>query len=417
VRRSALKEAAHSFGRALALLETLPVSNERHEQEVRLRIAMGGVLMASRGWGATAVEPMYVRARELCGQLGDTPQLFAALWGLWLFYWGRGSLATARHLAQDLHRLARKVDDRSLLLQAYHALWATSFSVGEIQEAHEYAAAGTGLYVQEDHFPLVTSYGNHDAAVCAHVFDARALALLGQTITAVHMVERGVALARHLGHPFTLALALVLGAAVHQFRRDAAAVARYASEATVLCREQSFPLVLAWGMTFEGWAAVENNPRGDGAFMIAEGIDRARATGSDQFLPHLLGVAADAHFRTASVEPGLSAIEEAHNVTERTGERFYEAELHRLEGELRFLRDRRHKAEAAAAFEHAIQIGRAQGSRLLVLRALVSLGRLRQSEDRFREVRPMLEEAVTDVDRDPSLLDLREATRLLGYEG
>ena len=413
VRRSALEEARRSFDRALTLLETLPVSNERHEREIALRIGLGGVLMAARGWGAVEVEAMYLRARELCRQLGDTPQLFPALWGLWLFYWGRGSLGIARSVAENLLTLARKEGDPSLLLQAYHAMWATCFSMGEFQASHDHAAAGVALYAQEDHFALVASYGNHDAAVCARMFDARALALLGRTDAAVHTVDDGVALARRLAHPFTLALALVLGAAVHQFRRDAAAVARYAAEATRLCREQSFLLLLAWGMTFQGWAEVENGSQRDGTAMIAEGIDRARRTGSDQFLPHLLGLAADAQLRIGSTEDSRCLIEEALSVAARTGERFYEAELHRLLGEVELARRPKHMKEGAAAFHRAMEIARSQDAGLLILRAAVGLGRLRQHQGRFREVRPLLEDAVTHIAADAALLDVREAAQLL----
>jgi len=278
---------------------------------------------------------------------------------------------------------------------------------------HKHAAAGVALYVEENHFPLVVVYGNHDAAVCARMFDARALALLGRTDAAVHTVDDGVALARRLAHPFTLALALVLGAGVHQFRRDAAAVARYAAEATLLCREQSFPLLLAWGMAFQGWAEVENGSQQDGAAMIAEGIARARRTGSDQFLPHLLCLAADAQLRIGSTEDSRCLTDEALSIAARTGERFYEAELHRVLGEVELARRPKHAEEAAAAFHRAVEIARSQGAGLLILRAVVALGRLRQRQGRFREVRPMLEDAVTHMAADAALLDVREAAQLL----
>jgi DNA-binding winged helix-turn-helix (wHTH) protein/predicted ATPase len=413
VRRSALQEAGRSFGRALSLLVTLPDSKERQELEVALRIGMGGVLMAARGFGAVEVEPMYLRARELCRELGDTPQLFPALWGLWLFDWGRGSPGMAHSLAEDLLALARKQEDPAVMLQAYHAMWATSFSIGELQAAHDYAAAGSALYVQDSHFSQVTSYGNHDAAVCARMFAARALALLGHADTAVRTAEEGVALARRLGHPFSLALALVLGAGVHQFLRDAAAAARYASEANVLCSDQGFPLLLAWNTSVAGWAELEHgSPRG--AAMIDEGIDRTRRTGSDQFLTHMLGLAADAHLRAGCVERGLSVVEEALALADRTGERFYEGELHRLSGELQLRRRPQQSEDAAAAFARAMHITRRQGARLLTLRASVSLARLRHSQHRFDEVRSVLEEAVAEVAADAKLRDLREASQLWG---
>jgi predicted ATPase len=147
--------------------------------------------------------------------------------------------------------------------------------------------------------------------------------------------------------------------------------------------------------------------------MIAEGIDRARRTGSDQFLPHLLGLAADAHLRTGFIEDSRCLTEEALSIAARTGECFYEAELHRLLGELELTRRPKHTEEAAAAFHRAMEIARSQGAGLFMLRAAVGLGRLRQRQGRFREVRPMLEDAVTHMAADSAELDVREASQLL----
>jgi adenylate cyclase len=169
-------------------------------------------------------------------------------------------------------------------------------------------------------------------------------------------------------------------------------------------------------MTFQGWAEVENGSQQNGAAMIVEGIDRARRTGSDQFLPHLLGLAADAQLRIGAIEESRCLTDEALSIAARTGERFYEAELHRLLGELELARRPEHTEEGAAAFHRAMEIARSQGAGLLILRAVVGLGRLRQRQGRFREVRPMLEDAVTHMAADPTLLDVREAAQLLSTD-
>ena len=103
-RRGAYKEARMHFERALALLERQPPGREHTEREVVLRIGLGGVAMATLGWAAPDVENAYLRARALCRELGETPRLFPALWGLWLFYWGRGPLNTAHQISENLLR-------------------------------------------------------------------------------------------------------------------------------------------------------------------------------------------------------------------------------------------------------------------------------------------------------------------------
>jgi DNA-binding winged helix-turn-helix (wHTH) protein/predicted ATPase len=414
VRRSALAEAGRNFARALKLVDSLPASKERDEHELALRIGMGGVLMATRGWGAPEVEAVYLRASELCRKLGDVPEVFPALWGLWLFYWGRGSIERARELADNLLSLARQLNDPALLLQAYHALWATSFSLGEMRAVHHYAAEGIALYVRDQHFALAPSYGNHDAAVCARAFDGRALALLGDLDAATRSSDTAIALGRQLGHAFTLALALVFAAGVHQFRRNAAMAARYAAEAVALCREHSFPLVLAWALTLEGWAAVETAATDAGMGLIEDGLTRARATGSEQFRPHLLGLAAAAHLRRGSLLEGLACVEEALSVARRTGERFYEAELHRLDGELRLAMSIEDSREGEAAFQRAIDLAQSQETQLFVLRAAVKLAQLRHGRPGFEPLRRVLEEACAMVRGDPALPDLHEAAEILG---
>jgi DNA-binding winged helix-turn-helix (wHTH) protein/predicted ATPase len=380
VRRSATLQAAGMFAKALELLTKLPPSAERDELEIALRVGRGAVLMAVKGWGAPEAEDMYARARELSEGFGDTPQLFRATWGLWLFYWGRGSMDAATGLADRLLAMAARGGDRELLLQAHHALWATSFSKGDIRSAHEHASSGSALYVQERHFALVAAYGNHDAAVCAHAFDARALAMLGRDGDSVRAADAGIALARRLGHPFSLALALVFAAAVHQFRAAPSEALRHAAEAAALAREHSFPLLLAWALTFEGWAEVHAGRADHGTSLITEGLDRAEATGSDQFRPHLLGVAADAHLRAGRLAEARRSVDRALELAAHTGERFYESELHRLDAELR-LKASGDRRGAEEALNRALAVASGQGAILFAERSEARLRDLKALRD------------------------------------
>ena len=146
-RRGAYKEARMHFERALALLERQPPGREHTEREVVLRIGLGGVAMATLGWAAPDVENAYLRARALCRELGETPRLFPALWGLWLFYWGRGPLNTAHQIGSGIcWRWPAKSGDDALVLQAHHASWATAFSRGDFEAALDHASAALGLY-------------------------------------------------------------------------------------------------------------------------------------------------------------------------------------------------------------------------------------------------------------------------------
>lgn len=410
--RSAYKEAQAHFRRGLELLRTLPASSERDDREVELRVALGTALMATLGWGAEEVQETFAGAHELCRGRLDAPQLFPAIWGMWLFHWGRGCLDVARDLAEDLLRLAAPSGERALELQARHASWATCFSRGELDAVQVHTAEGISVYEADRHFSLAARYGDHDAGVCGRMFRARAFALAGQTRKAVQLSDEAIELARELGHPFSLALALVFAAAVHQVRRDAPAARMRAAEAGSIAREQNFSLMRAWAGTLEGWAMVEQGAAG--LTLIQDSIAAARATGSDQFQPHLLALLADAHRQRRDADAGLGAVVQALGIAHRTGERFYEAELYRLRGELRLLAgdDGAARSEAEQAFRRAVDIARGQGAQLLALRAAVSLARLTPNAD----VLTLLAEQRAALENDLELPDAEEAAEVLAAQ-
>jgi len=162
-RRRAYGEARMHFERALSLLSMEPPSDDRTEREALLRMGLGAALMPALGWGAPEVEKSYARALTLCEGFKDNLGLFPALWGLWLFYWGRGPLSTAQQIADDLIRLSCGHDDLALRLQAQHACWATAFLRGDLEQACDRAAEGLALYKAERDAPMAATYGSHDA--------------------------------------------------------------------------------------------------------------------------------------------------------------------------------------------------------------------------------------------------------------
>jgi predicted ATPase len=412
--RSAFSEARMHFQRALGLIENEPASRERTEREIGLWIGLGAAAMAARGWGTPEAEESYSRARALCQELGGSPALFPALWGLWLFYWGRGPLDTAHELAQDLLQLAQSQGDDGRLLQAHHAAWATAFSRGDLGAACFHANEGIRLYDQHRHAAIAANYGNHDAGVCARLFLARASALLGRTEDAVRAGDDAVALARALKQPFSLALAHVFAAAVAQACRQPDRVRVHAEAAAAIARDQDFRLVLAWSSAFEAWAAAVQGERTESLLRITNAIAEARTTGSEQFLPHLAGLSADACLVSGNIDDGLESVENGLGVAERTGERFWQPELLRLRGELYIARDPRCAAsDAEQGFREAIEHARSQGAMLLALRAALSLGRSLRRAGRSGEARSLIREMSQDL-RHCTGLDMDEANALLG---
>jgi len=122
LQRSAHPEALQHLTQGLALLATLPETPARAQQELDVQIALGQAWSATKSHGAPEVEQTYARARALCAQVGETPQIFPALWGLWRFYNARGALPTVRELGEQLVQLAERQADPTHRMAAYAAL-------------------------------------------------------------------------------------------------------------------------------------------------------------------------------------------------------------------------------------------------------------------------------------------------------
>jgi predicted ATPase len=402
------------FERALALLAVEPPSQDHREREALLRMGLGAALMPALGWGAPEVEESYARARTLCEGLEDKTALFPALWGLWLFYWGRGPLSAAQEIADDLTRLSRAADDMVLRVQAHHACWATAFLRGDLDQACSQAAEGLALYDSHRDAPMAAIYGSHDAGVCARYFRARALALKGRLDEAVRTADEAVEAARTLKDPFSLALAHVFTSSAQEARRDVPAVKAHAEAATRIARAEDFRLMGAWAAALEGWAAVQEGHHKKGMQCIEAALVEARSSGSNSFLPYSLGLYAECCLITGHTEHAHTAVAEALAIVYRTGERFWEPELLRLQGEIELVRTGGCPySQVEAMFLAAIDVAQRAGARVLALRASASLAKLWRRLDRINDAQRILASAQSEFSDGLSSEDRRLAEFLL----
>jgi len=395
--RSAYVESRLHFDCALTLAKRLPAGRVRMEREASLYAGLGGVLMATYGFGAAEAEVAFSRARSLCQELGESTQLFPARWGLWLFYWGRAFLKDANEIAEELLSMARKGSGSCLQLQAQHAAWATAYSRGELQSAMEHTSEGLRLYDATLHAITASTYGDHDAGVCCLNFRARVLTLLGRTVEGIKTAEAAIHQARDLAQPLSCAMAYVFAASVHQMRRDPVATKKKAAAAVALAQDQNFRLMHAWAKVYEGWADAYLGRRGDGLRQIAEGIDAVRKMGTNQSLSHLLGIKADVCLLSMQLEEGLEATDEALDVVAKTDEKYYESELWRLRGELRLAHQAASPEVAELEFTKAIGLARSQGAKLFALRGAMGLGRIWFRDGRSSEAIGIVKQASCDI--------------------
>ena len=410
--RRAARLAIEHYRRALHLLAELPDSRERTQQEISLNIALGPLLLACEGFGAPSAEKAYKRAQELCESIGATRELFTALWGLWLYVLGAGPLDDAKKISERLLEIAAGTDERSLLLQAHHALWATSFFRGELLACFEHASAGAQLYRVAEHAGLAGQFGSHDAGSCGRCFHALALVLHGDMAAAGAAIQAAISLSEEIGHPFSQALTFIWAAMCEQIARDHTAARQHAERSLRLAVEHGFAVVRAWALCITGWAAVVAGQHAFGIAGIRAALGAAQATGTKQVEAYFFAVLADACRIAGCISEGLAAVHSGLETANSTKERFYEAELLRLEAE--FVRATAAEAERSVALlERAVELARHQAAHLLELRALTSLVHATQDPNRTAELLPRVAALLEQLTLRPESADAREARLLV----
>jgi predicted ATPase/DNA-binding winged helix-turn-helix (wHTH) protein len=412
LRRSAHADAITHVTRALALLAGLPETPERTQRELVLQTTLGPALMATRGYAAPEVEYAYARARELCRQVGETPQLFQALWGLWYFYLVRAELQTARELGEQLLHVAQRVQAPELLLLAHRVLGQTLAFLGEFSTAHGHLAREMTLYNPEQHRAFASLYGQDQGVICRS-WAALTLWSLGYPDQALRCNRDALTLAQELAHPFSLAYAMCFAGKLCQLCRDVQAVQERATAAIALCTEQGFALYLARGTILQGWAMAQQGQGAEGLAQMRQGLVTYQATGAAVFRPYYLAFLAEAYGKLGQAGEGLTLLGEALAAVHKTGERFYEAEIYRLQGELLLVRSAENHGEAETSLQQALRVARHQQTKSLELRAAMSLARLWQQQGKRAEARELLAPIYGWFTEGFDTADLQDAKALL----
>jgi adenylate cyclase len=251
------------------------------------------------------------------------------------------------------------------------------FWCGDFAEARAQLEKSRDLYDFEQDRLLPFVYGD-DSNVAALAFLAFIEWIEGNVDLALERSRASVELARRLDHPSVLTLALMLAAELHRLRGDVAETAEHATAARALAQEHGLALFAAVAGLLRGWAQVEQGEIAEGLDALRRHLDAYRAIGADSGMPQYLAMAAEAYARAGEPEAGLAAIGEALALIERTDERWWEADLHRLRGEL-LRASGGDAADAETCFRRAIEVARSRGARSLERRAAASLAQLRDA--------------------------------------
>ncbi len=417
VLRNAFTEAAAHLRAALRELPGSPDAGTRTLDELQVQIALGGALSQVQGFAAPEVGAVYARALALSERIGDCPERFVVIGGLEAFYSIRGDLETGSPLARQLLRLGEESGDGALLIEGHHAMGCNRLRATDLAAARAHLEQCIALYDREPP-PDAHRFSGHDPKVCCLGHLARVLWLAGHPEQARSCAEAALGWAQSLSHPPTLALALTHAAWVHVLRQDHRRVDELARGVLALAGEYGLAYWTAIASVQRGWALAELAPGSEAVELLQRGIRSYCGMGAGTHEAAYRALAVQGYTRIGRLDDAHHELLQAFDALERHGERYFEAELLRLKGDLLLRRDGTgdpppDHPDAERCFRSAVDIARRQQARSLELRAAVSLSRLLRGRERDAEARDGLAAVYGWFREGHDAPDLREAATLL----
>ncbi len=378
VRRSANAEAVNQLRAGLELLRKLPPSAARDSKELSLQVALGAPLIAVKGFASTEVQAIFTRARELCGVLHATGDLFPVLFRLRSFHLVKGDVQTAYDLGKELVELARRVGDPDLLIEAYYALGAAIYYGGDFPSALEEFRRMETFYDADRHGSHAYLYGQEPGMACL-AYQACSLAYMGQPAKGQQKLRAALAIAKRANHPFSLAFSWTFAAWFHCVCGHAMRTQSCAQTAIAVSTQYGFPFWRAMATNFLGGALTEQGRPLEGLELLLQGIDGIRVTGSEQGTVMWLRLLSRTYGALGRHADALRSIDESIAMSESLGDKNFDAaSIHRVKGELLLARQERPAdvATAEALFARSLDLAQRQGARLAALSAATCLARL-----------------------------------------
>jgi len=407
-RRNAHHEAVAALTKGLALLATLPDSPARAQHELTLRLLLGPRLMAAKGYAVPEVGESYTRAHLLCQQVGEPRQRCQALQGLSRFHLLHAQLRLAGKLSQQFFHLASHQHDRPLVQEGYMDLGLIAFYWGDPVTARAHLEQSLCLSDTPQPSTILFPHG-YMSEVRHGFYGAMVLWLLGYADQARQWRQEGLARAQQGEQTPNLASAQLFAAILSQHRRDVAATQAYAEATIVLATAQGFKHRAAQGRIMRGWALAMQGDTATGMAHIQQGLGAVQSIGQKLYYPYHLTLLAEAYGQVGQPEAGLTCLAEALTLVEATEERWWEAEVYRLKGELLLRLPLPDIPQATACLHQALDVARRQQARALELRAALSLGRLWQQQGKRDQARPLLTEVYSWFTEGFETPDLQEA--------
>jgi predicted ATPase len=393
----------------LALLPDIP---ERQRQELEFWIALGAILIPVKGQAAPETGYAYARARERWEQLGSPSEFLQVPHGQSLYHVYRGEFDLALRLDEDLLRLSRQRKDSAGLVLGHLSSGRTLFFTGSFASSRAHLEEGLALHDPISHRSLVYQVGTHPRVINSQGFLGITLFCLGFPDQALARSNAAIAEAQRLAHPLSLAVALDFATRLLLHTGDNTALGERAGQLVAVATERDFPFWRTIGSIFLGWAKVKDVDMAEGLSLLRNGTAAIRATRTEAFMPRYIALLAGACEIAGQIDEAVALLDEALQIVERTGERWFAAELNRQMGQL--LLRQGHSEPAEELYRKALGIAEEQGAKLWELRAAASLARLRADQGRRNEARELLAPVYGWFTEGFDTPDLKDAKALLG---
>jgi predicted ATPase len=416
--RSALVEAATQLTRALEQIATLPGTPALRREQIKLQVALITPLLHIKGYAAAETKAAVEQARLLIEQaeaLGEPSKdpllLFSVLYAFWVASYVAFNGDVICDLATQFLALAEKPRATVPLMIGHRIVGTSLVTTGDIAEGRGHLDQAIALYDPAEHRPLATRFGQ-DVGVAALSYRSWAQWLLGYSEAALRDADDALKKAREIGQAATLMYALFHVAIPYTLCGNHAAVAAQARELAVLAEEKGSPFWKALGLMNQGSTLALAGRASEAIEMLISGITAYRTMGGTNILLLFLPRLARAHAELGQFEEAWRCIGEAMNLAETTKEKWCEAEVHRVAGEIALKSPEPDAAKAEAYFERALAIARQQQAKSWELRAAMSMARLWRDQRKRQEARNLLAPIYGWFTGGFDTLDLREAKAL-----
>ena len=410
---NAQREAVQLAERGLDAVRRLPESPERNARELGLQLTLGFSLQSARSWVAPETGAAFNRARTLCERMGDDPRFFAALVGVWAYHIAQAEYATARGLCERMGQLGEQSRDPVLLVTAGMCWGKFHYCQGDFVTARQVAERALALDRREYHEAYLSFY-NEDGGLSVRREHSYCLWMLGYPDRAMALAYETVSLAEQTSHPFSLGAAHLMTAGNLARRREWQASERECMKVLTIAEEYALGDMAKHASVLNAAMLAFQEPTEEALLRAKQAIDSMTARGLRALKTASLATMGRLLWMTGRCAEGLAVIAEALALVEDTGERYSEAELWRVKGELLLKASASNTpAEAESCYRKAIEIARRQRAKAWELRAATSLARLWQRQGNHEAARPMLAEIYGWFSEGFDTADLKDAKALL----